>query len=408
MAEFGGRFNVGCSLPSCSFQREGYTFGGWNTETDGSGTYHEDNAVVRDLTSVPGATVVLYAQWVPNKYSIRFDANDGYGIMADQTDLEYDSAYVLAANTFARSGYLFDGWNTRKDGRGTAYKDKDSIINLTAEPDGIVTLYAQWKCIINAEISGITDKTYTGNPITQNITVSIKANGTNVPLTEGRDYLITYSNNTDVGIATLTITGIGDYTGVKASNFRILFKDVSMSHSFSKSVYWAVDNGIAKGYTGNRTGLYGVNDTITRGQVVMFLWRAAGRPEPAGSSMTFSDVPTTHSFYKAIQWAYENKITTGYKSGPNAGKFGVNDNCTRGQIVTFMLRYKRLSDPGAGPAGTSQTFNDVPTNHSFYNAIQWAYENKITTGYKDGSGNFGVNDSCTRGQCVTFLYRVMN
>ena len=277
---------------------------------------------------------------------------------------------------------------------------------------GNLTWIRQPYALSDTMVTSITEKAYTGNAVTQDIKITTEreypdGRQETVVLAEGTDYTTEYINNTDVGVAKVRITNHQNSEDHQEYDFRIVFKDVPMSHSFSKAVYWAVDNEIAKGYTGNRTGLYGVNDTITRGQVVMFLWRAAGRPEPTGSSMTFSDVPTTHSFYKAVQWAYENKITTGYKSGPNAGKFGVNDNCTRGQIVTFMLRYKRLSDPGAGPAGTGQTFNDVPTSHSFYKAIQWAYENKITTGYKDGSGNFGVNDSCTRGQCVTFLYRLI-
>ena len=304
--------------------------------------------------------------------------------------------------------------------------EQDSFNNVTAtvsypykyiysESDysGNLTWIRQPYALSDTMVTGITEKAYTGNALTQNIKITTDreypdGRQETVVLAEGTDYTTEYINNKDVGMAKVRITNKQDSEDHQEYDFRIVFKDVPSVHSFSKAVYWAVDNEIAKGYTGNRTGLYGVNDTITRGQVVMFLWRAAGRPEPAGSSMIFSDVPITHSFYKAVQWAYENKITTGYKSGPNAGKFGVNDNCTRGQIVTFMLRYKRLSDPGAGPAGTGQTFNDVPTSHSFYKAIQWAYENKITTGYKDGSGNFGVNDSCTRGQCVTFLYRVVN
>ncbi len=351
---------------------------------------------VTDVTS--DATYKAVYNAVPAKYTVTFDS-DGGSAVAEQT-VDHNTAAVEPKPP-VKDNCTFGGWQL--DG-----VDYDFETPVTSN----ITLKAVWDkdliSIKNAVISGVVHKPYTGEAVIQDLEITLGINGENIILEENRDFTVTYENNIDVGIVKVTVTGMGNYTDSQEREFRVLFKDVPWEHSFSNSVYWAADNEIAKGYTGSNTGLFGVNDTITRGQVVMFLWRAAGRPEPAGSSTIFPDVPTSHSFYKAVQWAYENKITTGYKSGPNAGMFGVNDNCTRGQIVTFMLRYKRLSDPSAGPAGTEQTFNDVPTAHSFYKAIQWAYENKITTGYKDGSGNFGVNDSCTRGQCVTFLYRVMN
>jgi len=115
------------------------------------------------------------------------------------------------------------------------------------------------------------------------------------------------------------------------------FYDVPLSHSFHKAVYWAADQGIAAGYSGERTGYFGVNDDITRGQVVTFLWRAAGRPEPVSNTKTFSDVSVSSNFYKAIQWAVEQGITAGY-TGSRSGQFGPSDNCTRGQCVTFLYR----------------------------------------------------------------------
>ena len=178
-----------------------------------------------------------------------------------------------------------------------------------------------------------------------------------------------------------------------------LFTDVPLTHNFSRFIYWAYSEGITGGI-GN-TGRFGVKDDVTRGQVVMFLWRAAGQPEPKKKTQTFKDVPTTHNFYKAIQWASEQGITGGY-TGKKAGYFGPNDNCTRGQIVTFMWRFAGQD----APKGKEQTFSDVPVKHNFYRAVQWAYENAITTGYS--SGAFGVSDTCTRGQCVTFLFRLVN
>jgi len=103
------------------------------------------------------------------------------------------------------------------------------------------------------------------------------------------------------------------------------------------------------------------------------------------------------AFYKAIQWAVEEGIVGGYKDGT----FRPSEKCTRGQIAMFLWKF----DGRKKPAGNTQTFSDVPTRSNFYKAIQWAYEEGITAGYKDGT--FGINKSCTRGHCVTFLYRLL-
>ena len=131
----------------------------------------------------------------------------------------------------------------------------------------------------------------------------------------------------------------------------------------------------------------------------MFLWRAAGKPEPESSKQTFKDVPTSHPFYKEIQWAYENGITTGYSGKP--GYFGLYDGCTRGQIMMFLWRFEGMPEPANT---TTPYFTDVGVSHGFFKAVQWASENHITNGYSDGT--FGVNRNCTRGHCIQFLYKV--
>ena len=175
------------------------------------------------------------------------------------------------------------------------------------------------------------------------------------------------------------------------------YSDVPENHPYFDAVMWAKKNGIAAGYSGEREGEFGVGDYVTRGQVVMFLWRASGKPEPWKKKQTFSDVPVSHSFYNAIQWAYEAGITAGYDDG----RFGVNDKCTRGQIAMFLWRFSGEPEP----ISPLQRFRDVYPKHGFYKAIQWASDAGITSGYSDNS--FGVNRTCTRGHCVTFLYRLL-
>jgi len=111
------------------------------------------------------------------------------------------------------------------------------------------------------------------------------------------DYDVEYSDNVKVGTATVTVTGKGSYTGTATGTFLITFKDVPMSHSYQKAVYWAVNEGIAAGYSGDKEGTFGINDDITRGQVVLFLWRAAGNPKAKDlTTQTFSDVQEVKRF----------------------------------------------------------------------------------------------------------------
>ncbi len=175
-----------------------------------------------------------------------------------------------------------------------------------------------------------------------------------------------------------------------------LFTDVrEASHPYYKAIYWAADEGITKGY---KDGSFGIDRTCTRGEAMMFLWRMAGKPEPKEAAESpFSDVRTNHTFYNAILWASQKGITKGYSDGT----FGLNETCTRGQIMTFIWRFKNKP---AVQADTESPFTDVESTHPYYKAILWGSKNGVTKGFKDGT--FGIDTGCTRGQIVTFLYRI--
>ena len=181
-----------------------------------------------------------------------------------------------------------------------------------------------------------------------------------------------------------------------------LFSDVKdPKHAYYNAIYWAADEGITKGYP---DGTFGINKSCTRGEMIMFLWRYVNKPAPKTVSKSpFKDVPKTHTFYKAILWAYQNGITKGYDDGT----FGVNRNVSRGECMMFLWRV--VSKP-APKAVSKSPFKDVAKTNAFYKAILWGYQNKITTGYTSGAkkGTFGINENCTRGQIVTFLYRLNN
>ena len=167
------------------------------------------------------------------------------------------------------------------------------------------------------------------------------------------------------------------------------FSDVSTSAYYYEAVKWAQEKGITGGI-GN--GLFGPNQPCTRAQIVTFLWRAAGSPEPKSMS-SFSDVSTDSYYAKAVAWAVENGITT----GTGDGKFSPDATCTRAQSVTFLFRaIGKLVDSKA-------EFSDVLTDSYYANAVAWAVENGVTNGI--GDGLFGPDNSCTRAQIVTFLFR---
>ena len=184
-----------------------------------------------------------------------------------------------------------------------------------------------------------------------------------------------------------------------SQNPKYKFSDVqNPNHAYFKAIYWAAEKGITNGYP---DGTFGINKSCTRGEMMMFLWKYAGKPAPkAAATSPFKDVPKNHTFYKAILWGSQKGITKGYSDGT----FGVNRNVTRGEAMMFLWRLKGKPAPKAAAVSP---FKDVPKNHVFYKAILWGSQNKVTTGYTSGEnkGKFMVNQNCSRGQIVTFLYR---
>lgn len=179
------------------------------------------------------------------------------------------------------------------------------------------------------------------------------------------------------------------------------FYDVNGSDWFYSAVMWAFyNNPIVT--TGVDTTHFAPSAPCTRAQVVTFLWRAAGRPEPAGSGKTFSDVPNTNQYapyYKAIQWAVENGITKGTGNGST---FSPNATVTRAEFVTFLWRY--AGEPA--PKNLSTSFNDVDANQFYYKAVLWAAENSVTTGVD--TTHFAPGAFCKRSEVVMFLFRAFS
>ena len=199
---------------------------------------------------------------------------------------------------------------------------------------------------------------------------------------------------TDKGNGKYTFTMPGSKVTVSAEfveeQAASIFVDVPADAYYAKAVEWAVKKGITNG---KANGLFGSNDPCTRGQIVTFLWRAAGSPALKGTVKVPSDVLPGSYCYDAVAWALENGITNGMADGT----FGVNNTCTRGQSVTLL--YRAL---GKAPT-TVNGFTDVAADAFCADAVAWAVESGVTNG--TSASAFSPNAGCTRAQIVTFLYR---
>ena len=169
------------------------------------------------------------------------------------------------------------------------------------------------------------------------------------------------------------------------------FTDVAEGAYYADAVAWAIQNKVTSGVSATT---FAPNASCTRGQMVTFLWKAAGSPEPKSLTTAFTDVKSGAYYEKAVAWAVENKVTT----GTSATTFSPDATVTRGQSVTFL--WKANNSPAA--EGTS-AFTDVAASAYYASAVNWAVEKGVTSGMS--ATTFSPNSNCTRAQIVTFLYR---
>ncbi len=200
---------------------------------------------------------------------------------------------------------------------------------------------------------------------------------------------------TDQGNGTYTFTMPSGQVDVKATFTQAAdetspFDDVSKDDYYYDAVKWAADSGITGGVGGS---LFGSDQSCTRAQIITFLWRAAGSPEPKGAA-NMTDVPQDAYYAKAVAWAMENGIT----SGTGADRFSPHAACTRAQGMTFLFRSSKASASG------TLAFQDVAADAYYAQAVKWAADNGITSGI--GGGLFGPDNGCTRAQIVTFLWKL--
>lgn len=329
------------------------------------------------LQNVPAESVITVARTI----SFKVDTNkaDGSGVYAFAADTNiikgnnttltktdengvytYSFVYTAPSSGSGSSGYYVSTPSKTENGTVTVsprYADKGSTVTVTVKPDSGYVL------------GSLTVTDSKGNELTL----------------------------TDKGDGKYTFTMPFGRVEVKASFVKEIetspFADVATDAYYYEAVKWAVGKGIT---TGVGNDLFAPEQPCTRAQIVTFLWRAAGSPEPKGTASGMTDVVSGSYYEKAVAWAIENGVTT----GTTTTTFSPDATCTRAQAVTFLAR--ALSAKASGAA----EFSDVPADSYFADAVAWAAANGVTEGI--GGGLFGSDNDCTRGQIVTFLYRAYN
>ena len=378
--------DYGTPITAPSLTREGYQFNGWDKTFP---------------TTMPAENLTITAQWTVNQYTITYNLAGGTAEGNLDTYTIETGAFTLKNPT--KSGYTFTGWSgTGLDG------ENNMTVTIPTGSTGNRTYTAHWR--YNGGGSGGSSSypiTIPGKTENGTVTVSPRSaeKGDTVTITVKPDsgYQLDDLTVTDKNGKELKLTdkGNGKYTFIMpASKVEIKatfvkevetspFSDVSTSAYYYEAVKWAQEKGITGGI-GN--GLFEPNQPCTRAQIVTFLWRAAGSPV-VNYAMNMTDVAEDAYYAEAVRWALSEGITT----GTGDGKFSPDATCTRAQSVTFLFRaIGKLVDSKA-------EFSDVLTDSYYANAVAWAVENGVTNGI--GDGLFGPDNSCTRAQIVTFLYR---
>ena len=180
MADQQMEYDKAKALDRNAFTRTGYTFTGWKEED--AGARHTDGETVKNLTSIDGDTITMLAQWEPNAYTIKYNANGGTGSMADQ-QMKYDTPAKLTANAYRKTGYTFTGWRRDDKATGIKYRNRETVTNLLSANGSTTTMYAQWKAneYTVTFIDGHNGKTIG----TETVTYGSNATEPNKPMHEG-------------------------------------------------------------------------------------------------------------------------------------------------------------------------------------------------------------------------------
>ena len=413
--QFPSRYNRGqvsyvVKVDDTKFTRDGYTFKEWTGDAAGEKPYEIGKHIYNYM---PDA---IYAQW---SKVIDEDTYFVSPVIADQTytgsalepavkvtkngevisDTEYSVKYSANTNVGTATATVKVGDTVIGTATFNIVKAKPTV-SITAEPASLV---GGGK--VTLTVSGVPSSEGTAAVTCDNGITVDSENGTYSAVLPNRTVSYTFTANYDESTnytatsakcevsvtrrysSSTTVTP--EPTPEPTPEETVKFADVSTSAYYYDAVQWAVENGVTDGVSAT---LFAPYEPCTRGQIVTFLWRAAGSPEPKTAS-SFADVPASAYYAKAVAWAVENGITNGVTDTA----FAPDATCTRGQSVTFLYRALK------GTASGSASFTDVKSDAFYADAVNWAVASDVTNGTSNTT--FSPNADCTRAEIVTFLYR---
>ena len=391
-------------------------------DTDYTVTYESNTAVGTATVTVTAVASGNYAGSATANFAIgradqtlgKTDMTATYGETFEVTPItgaQGEVSYAVKSGSESLLTKGEDGKFTAKSGTGTAYitataaqtaNYKQTSIDIPVElSKAHLTAKADDKSMyVNDTVPADLTVSYTGfvngdtkdKVVDQDATASIaaevdgKTTGT-FAITTNTDTKLKpgMEDNYTVAVQNGTLTIMDDNTMLN------YFVDVKAADYYYDAVLWAAQNGITNGTDATH---FSPDELCTRAQAVTFLWRTAGSPAPKSDVMPFTDVPVGSYYYDAVLWAVENGITL----GTSATTFSPNETCTRAQIVTFLWRFERCP-----AAGGENPFSDVSSRAYYADAVLWAVERGITNGTSETT--FSPDESATRAQIVTFLYR---
>ena len=377
--------------------RTGYTFAGWDK-------VFPFNMPMEDIT--------VTALWTPNVYNVTLNTKGGIIQEGNVKKYTYSVGATLPTKV-TRFGYSFAGWYDNVDCMGdpvteiTTTDICNKIFYAAWIPVPVIPIYplvsviATYPPIIEDTVNGtVTVSSQTprmGDMVTimpkpdegckvDKITVTDRS-GNPVAVRDNGDG--TYSFAQPASTVTVSVTFAEIDSGVVDQVIKLAkFTDVPKSAYYYNAVQWAVENGVTEGTTVDGS-LFSPNASCTRAQVVTFLWRAVGCPDPKSSANPFTDVKAGSYYEPAVLWAVENGITVG--TNAEGTTFSPDAVCSCAQIMTFLWRALSTSATGTG------------ADAYYTDAVQWA----VKTGITLGTNAFSLDDACTRAQVVTFLWRAL-
>ena len=411
----GGTYTEGSFAQVEAYAITGSNFEGWYDET---GALVSDEMIYR-FAVTDNTSLVAHFDEVTT-YQLTVIAQSG-GTVANEYQIYVPSGVSVTMEAFPNPGYEFAGWlstgGSFEDRHSTntyftmpaqnatvtaTFSNTDSSYPIIPDPPHTTNASASYAIILPDRIVGGEVSVWPNHYAPQGGLVTV----TTTPNEEYELKELTITDDINNAI-TLTDEGNGKYTfTMPASMVKINavftatgekyenpFYDVDSTDYYYDAVLWAVHNGVT---TGISATTFGPNATVSRAQMMTFLWRAAGSPDPTSSVISFTDVPSNAYYADAVLWAVERGITV----GTGGTTFSPDAPCTRAQIMTFLYRFA-----GSPVTSGSTAFTDVSADAYYADAVQWALNMGVTVG--TSGTTFSPEAGCTRAQGVTFLYRFM-